>query len=365
MSIIIPSYLVNNYDNFSEMVNQNHSLKVGNVIDVTFPEGGGTKEDGTPDPKKPPLPPFPLYTVMVSEKVGDVTVNIPFKNCILRDIFGTVPDFFEYSLRRSDYNLSQLQNTQGPPTPDKLLGANVLIECINGSTFNAVILGAVRTYNLNFGYGQGYTPTDNKTGKYLNFNFNGINAKINDDGEFTLKRLGPQNNDGTTQTQNLDGGDYPKDNAGSLININQAGDINISAGTNQIEKGKGNIKFTPNILLQKSGKITISSGIDDNDVGAPNQAIIIDPDGTVTIQIDSQKNLVLKNHADDATLTLGSGTFTVAVAEKLQQLYEQLLAQLQILTVSTGTGPSGPPLNAAAFPQWDSSINSGAMKIPK
>ena len=89
-------------------------------------------------------------------------------------------------------------------------------------------------------------------------------------------------------------------------------------------------------------------------------------DGEVDIVLSSGSNsFQIKGADDSATAQLGSGTYTVAVAEKLQQLYQQLLIQLQTLTVSTGVGPSGPPINAASFPSWDSSINSAAMKIPK
>lgn len=379
MSIITPSYLQNDQTSFSDAVNRNHSLKVGQVIDVILPESGGTDESGSP---LEPLPPFPLYTVLVSEKIGDTLVTIPFTNCILRDAFGSIPDFFEFSLRKSNYatNTSSTNNpgptgslsqagTQTVPSAAGLLGSNVLIECINGSTFNAVILGAVRTYNPNYGYSPGYTPVDDKTGKYLQFNFNGLSAKINDDCEFTLQRFGPQNDDGTQQTQSLDGGDYNSDAAGSLIKIDKAGGINISAGTNEITSStdKQNRKFTPNILLEKSGKVTITSGQGDDsqEQDSPNNSIVMNTDGSIVITMANGNNLQLQGHADDATLTLGSGSKSAAVSEPLQTMYNSFLQQLAEMTVSTAFGPSGTPLNIAAFPNWDDNINSKSTKIPK
>jgi len=385
MSVIVPSYLMNNHDNFSEMVNENHSLKIGSVIDVVFPQGG----DPNADPPIPPNPPYPLYTVLVKEKVNGVLVSIPFPNCLLKDMFGSVPDFLEYSLRKSDFtsapaapagnntddsdtlgetgSLNQLgnpANVTSPPSNSSLLGATVLIECINGSSFNAIILGAVRTFNPEIGYSQNYTQITDKTGKYLIFNFNGISIQINDDGELSLVRNGPQSNGGNTLLRDAKGNDYEKGNEGSTITINKLGEISISAGNNTEENGS-NFKYTPQILLKKNGVISIASGQENDQTDLPNNSIVINKDGSIEITIDNGDNLKLNGKNDDATLTLGSGTYTVAVAEKLQQLYNQLLAQLQILTVSTGTGPSGPPLNAAAFPAWDSSINSAAMKIPK
>lgn len=382
MPPIIPSYLYVREDNFSNMVNHNDSLKIGTVIDVTLPEGGEDSADNT----SPPLPPFPLYTVLVSEKVNDVTVNIPFKNCLLRDIFGSTPDFFEFSLRKSTFSsnssasnstgptgsLEQLQKDSGTPAANSLLGATVLIQCINGSTFNAIILGAVRTYNNNFGYGQGYTPVNDQTGKYLTFAFNGILFNINDSGELTLKRIGPTDNDGTVLTKDSTGDTLPANNEGSTIRVDKSGAIEISAGTNDADENGDNKNYTPMILLEKSGKITIASGVDNDNAlnpndnsGVPNNAIEIKPDGSIDITINKGLNLQLTDNGDSATLTLGSGSNSATVAENLQTLYNQLLQQLQTLTVSTAFGPSSVPINAGAFPAWASNIISQSMKIPK
>jgi hypothetical protein len=390
MSIITPSYLQNDSDSYSNTVNNNHSLKIGQVIDVIFPEGGGVLENGQPDPKQPPLPPFPLYTVLVSEKVGDTLVSIPFSNCILRDMFGSVPDFLEYSLRKSNYSINSSSTSNrinvpgvtgslkslganNSPSGNGLLGANVVIECINGSTFNAIILGAVRTYNQ-CGYGQTYTPVNAHTGNYLNFAFNGITAQINDDGELNLQRIGPTDDNGSILDKNFLGVEYPKNNTGTLININKAGDLNISTGTNDTDKDGNNNNFTPNILLEKTGKITISSGQGDasQEQGSPTNSVVIDTDGSITVTIQAGTNLKLQGHQDDATLTLGSGMYPVAIATMLKNLYNQLSFQIasafdgHVHTVAS-FGPSGPPTPFASMslPNWDPTIESASTKVPK
>lgn len=59
----------------------------------------------------------------------------------------------------------------------------------------------------------------------------------------------------------------------------------------------------------------------------------------------------------------GKAAKTAAVAEYLETMYGTLKTWLEAITVPTGTGPSGTPINSPA-PSWDSNINSGRLTIP-
>ncbi len=60
----------------------------------------------------------------------------------------------------------------------------------------------------------------------------------------------------------------------------------------------------------------------------------------------------------------GIPTVKAAIADHLKVLYNQLLTQLKLIQVPTGTGPSGFPLNAAAFPPWLALIESSKLNFP-
>ena len=350
---VIPSHLGKESSSFADFTNNNYSLKIGAVINVTIPTG---------DPAQPP---FPQYTVMVEDRVNGAPVTVPYKNCMLMDLFGSIPDFFEFSLRKSSYTVSQFQELK-PPKKDTLLGATVLIASINGETQRSIIIGALRVNNSNHP-SQDYEPPTKATDKYLNFNFNGINCKINDDGEFSLIRNGPQANDGTTNLQDAKGTKYKENNKGSFININKNGDVNISAGGNETGKDGSNT-FSPNILLEKNGTITIVTG-KSKDTSKPSNAIEIKPDGSINITINKGLNLQLIDNGSNATLTLGNGAVSVAIADNLKTYINDLVQQIGVTISSASSTPGGGPLvlplQPSAWPQWDESIASQSMTVPK
>lgn len=148
------------------------------------------------------------------------------------------------------------------------------------------------------------SPNDDQAdGYYWRFSFNGVTINVNNDGEYIIKRAGPTNSKG----EPLNSGDKDK---------------------------------ATTITMTKDGTMTIVMG-------------------------DDGKMLELKEKGSNTVMMVGDGGKSAAVAEQLKQLYNQLVEQLKLITVPTGMGPSGTPVNAAAFPSWDSSIESAALKIPK
>lgn len=74
--------------------------------------------------------------------------------------------------------------------------------------------------------------------------------------------------------------------------------------------------------------------------------------------------LKVEGSATTAKLTLGNGAVKAAVADHLETFWTSTVVPwLAAITVPTGTGPSGPPLNNPP-PSWDPTINSGKLTFP-
>jgi hypothetical protein len=73
--------------------------------------------------------------------------------------------------------------------------------------------------------------------------------------------------------------------------------------------------------------------------------------------------LKVEGNSATAKLTLGSGDVSAAIAETLELLWADLVTWLSQITVPTGTGPSGVPLNNPP-PSWNALINSTKVKFP-
>lgn len=81
------------------------------------------------------------------------------------------------------------------------------------------------------------------------------------------------------------------------------------------------------------------------------------------LKVTQGETLKVEEDGVDAKLTLGNGAVKVAVADHLETLHTAVKAWLEALTVPTGTGPSGTPINSPA-PSWDPYINSSQALIP-
>lgn len=74
----------------------------------------------------------------------------------------------------------------------------------------------------------------------------------------------------------------------------------------------------------------------------------------------------LKVEGKDTTakLTLGNGAVSATIAEHLESFWtNSVIPWLAAITVPTGTGPSGVPINNPP-PSWNSAINSGKLTFP-
>jgi hypothetical protein len=99
-----------------------------------------------------------------------------------------------------------------------------------------------------------------------------------------------------------------------------------------------------------------------------NTVIDLQEGSTLTVRTGNGATLLLTEKDGDATLTVGDGAVSVAVADHLEALYGQLKAAFDAHTHTvpivgpTGTTASTAPLMPA--PGWDSNINSDKVTIP-
>ena len=126
---------------------------------------------------------------------------------------------------------------------------------------------------------------------------------------------------------------------------------------------------------------TINISWSDGGTVPKRSALLFDKDGTIKLSIENGEHLFHFKHdeveiklsegaslkltgKDAAAITiLGDGGVKAAIADHLETFYGQLKTWLEAITVPTGMGNSGTPLNAPAT-SWDSSINSNKLKFP-
>ncbi len=312
---VVPSWMtLSSSDNFDQFVNNNVSLKIGQVVEINYPSDENNFKTIT-------------YNVLINEK-NDSYNQFVLYNCQLVDKFGGLADYTNYTLRKNDKDISGV--TEGEVESKDLLGSYVLVGLINGSAATPIILGGLPFIDL---------PDDSKRklptkedGHCLTFEFNGVNLNINKDGELLVQKYGPTKSDGTLDTDLSN-----KDQANSFIQINKDGDIKLS--TTNKEK------------------------IDEAD-----NIVTIKKDGSIEIKIKDGKNLLLKDKDGDAQMTLGDGAKTVAIAEELKNMYDQLKQKLDAADNHqhpSGMGPTGTPTITVGAPSWNDAINSKSMKLPK
>ena len=159
------------------------------------------------------------YDVLVQQQNGGKTgVSMMYHNCPVANLFGGVADILRFTLRAS--------STQQASHQDKHLlagnGSKVLLLCINGQTRNAVIIGGIRTPVSNDSSIKGSVDAQAE-GHNLEFEFNGINFAIGDDGGMVLTFNGKTNANGSPADSVTDGAQ------GSTIAMTADGNISVTS----------------------------------------------------------------------------------------------------------------------------------------
>lgn len=198
---VIPSVFgINSNGNFSDGgMSSNLVLRLGEVRRQLLPGDKGNVS------KK-----FTEYDVLVGEKNNGTAASRLYSNCVVSSLFGGQGDTFVWTPR---FDPSPTIN-KGDITGT---GSKVLLLCLNGQTTNAIIIGAVRDDNDKTEVK--YTK-DQNPGHHLLWNFNGIEAAINDDGEIKVTYKGKTKNDGSL--------DADEDAVGTFIRLIKNGNLELS-----------------------------------------------------------------------------------------------------------------------------------------
>jgi hypothetical protein len=147
------------------------------------------------------------YQVVVEQQEKLAITFTTYDKCICMTGFGGLADFFEYKLRDSNLNFEESYDYS------KQNGSMVLLLCMDGFSEKAIIIGSLKHYKRK-------TKLTKEAGLHLEGEYNGLNWKVNSDGELTVTFKSATCNDG-----------IPCDEAagGSHIKMDKEGSIDLNA----------------------------------------------------------------------------------------------------------------------------------------
>lgn len=196
------------------------------------------------------------YDVAVMEQNEDRGATlILYRNCLSTDGFGSIADFFDRTIRKQ-----KKKSTKGDST--NLSGQNgaiALILCLDGMSDKGIIIGFL-------GHPDRKTKIKDE-GPYLESEFNGVNFKIEKEGNFTLTFKGATDNDGkaldaeqgqTTAKIEKDGS-FEINHKNSKFRIDKKGEVSVVTKLDVKVETEGNvdIKAKGNVVANtEEGEIT-------------------------------------------------------------------------------------------------------------
>ncbi len=199
--LIIPSYM--------SMGGRGHMVDMGNQSDTSL-RFGEVKAIVFPDDEKSVSRQYIEYTVNVHHKdsTGPGSTQT-YGGCVVSNTFGLGGDLLRFTLRPDSAKTNQKNAQVG-------IGAKVLLLCINGDRPRAVIIGGLRDPLTQADDDEKDKRDD---GHNLRFQFNGLSAVINKDGELLVEFKGAtdasnklldgvQASDSGTQFQLLKNGNF-------------------------------------------------------------------------------------------------------------------------------------------------------------
>jgi hypothetical protein len=219
---------------------ENTPLRLGMIIDVY-----------EIDNEKNISKTFPEYVVMTKESnPAGGTDYKRYTNVISLDGFGGIADFFEYKLRPNTNSIDKKENT---PSFDftKQNGSMVIMLCLDGFSEKAIIIGGLA--NVLDEKTQRKTNLTKENGLHMEGEYNGINWKVNKDGEFVLTFKSPTDNNGKIKDKKYSGTFTKIDKTGSFevkdkhnhVRMdNDKGGINITTDATQKTNADKNIELT-------------------------------------------------------------------------------------------------------------------------
>lgn len=283
MTAVTPSFLemvpADSRASWATRVNNDDRLRVGTVVQAYDPRDDKNFSKVAYE-----------YDVEVMASTGqEQATRVIYRRCRFQTVFGGLADKCIWTPR------IQVKNKDGSI---KEPGTQVLLECVNGISRQAVIIGGIEPEDAE------EQSQDFKEGVRLQWQFNGVDIVIDKDGQLTLTRMGPTNSEGK-----------PKDD----------NDQNVGAG----------------VTIDKDGVITVT---------APKGVVIKVDDGQVETQaskgvkLGGDQKLILGDKYTDA-----EDAFLTDLQGKLSQLVGYVTGLASIVAAITTFTP-GAPASALAAP---------------
>jgi len=330
---VIPSYLtaarrgaIEDTGNMS-----NTSLRVGEVKEIVYP--GEAKSYS----KR-----YIEYTVNVSHRDGDgPEVTTVYGGCIVGNLFGAGGDMLRYTLRPD-----ASAGSSGSKNKIVGIGNKVLLMCINGSKTDCIIIGGIRDPNT----GDTGDKDSKELGHNLLFEFNGVRAIINKDGEFQIGFNGATATAGGLK----DGVDA--DAGGALFSFRKNGDI-LLAHDDQILKldhesqswsidAKKNVQITAedgfSAVVQRSINMQAKNRID---LLTVNEAITFTAPNVMIGSDQAAEHLVLGDAYRSAQSEMNQGLLSSlqSIAQTLQTMMTNLTTASTALKIPITGGIAASP----------------------
>lgn len=190
-------------DKYKDEIFNNTKLKNGIVINVY-------EIDNEKNSNKK----FPEYDVLVVEQNTTSSMEpVVYRNCISIDGFGGVADFFEYKLRP----VKEVEKKAKTPLDTNFkgqFGNMVLLLCLDGISDKGIIVKSVSHPGRK-------TNLTKEAGLHLEGEYNGLNWKINKEGELTVTFKSKTDDRGKPSDEKAGGTHLKIDKKGSVdINTN-------------------------------------------------------------------------------------------------------------------------------------------------
>jgi hypothetical protein len=164
---------------------------------------------------------YDVFTIEQFENKG--TTSILYKNCLSSQGFGSIADFFEFTLR-----YKTTQNQTGAPTFSDQDGAIVLIKCLDNCGDKAIVVGNLIHPDR---------PTDiTSIAPQMAGEYNGVAVTVNNDGScsFTFKGATDSQgvptdpSQGNTTVQIATDGSFSIQHSAVTVQLQRSGEINIT-----------------------------------------------------------------------------------------------------------------------------------------
>lgn len=316
----------------------NTSLRWGEVKEVIYPSDSRSQSRRWRE-----------YNVSVWHKDGNEPgACVIYNNCVLANAFGGLNgsngkgDAGPGTTATNSLSWALVADTEeiGKSKPGN--GSKVLLECPNGDTHNAVIVGGIPD-----AADHSSAVEDQAWGHYYRLCYNGACIAVNDAGELTLLYQGQVKSDGTLDPSAQTSG------SGSGLSFRKNGDVVLQGPSGKLPQNPATTTTiavgAPSLTLSAAdGKVKIATagGLK---VGSATDAMVL---GTTYRKAEAQAN-----------------TQAAAQAQALQAAMTQLAAQLTAAAaaVASAAPAAGPPLiaagaaavqAAAAFTAWASALQT-------